>query len=238
VILIQNVLGTSYKKDNLRYIAKLNKSWFETSELVPVLDKFIGRTKFSECYTERFRTLRLANAGYYLAGSQNMGKYLTILPYNDSDLVREICRYHPGTRELRRLTISLLRCYPELKDIPVDTTHLKVNAPYSLHKIFRVIRMVMNVGYHKKIPLLQKGEAPKFRAFPYFDPLQVNFRQMVNEKLSACNLFDRDEIRHFIRSASDIRGFNFYLHHGAEANILMLMRLSYAESLLGGKTGR
>jgi hypothetical protein len=233
--LLGNVLGTGNKKDNLRFAIPECNDEFKLGSIAEKLDKFIGKTKFSECYTERFRTYRLANAGYYLSGSQNLGTYLTILPYNDTDLIKAVCRYHPSTRELRRLTLALLKSFDDLKSIPIDTTHLKINAPYELHRFFRVLRMVLNVGYHKKIPFLQKGEPPRFRAFPYFNPLQADFRELVNTSLLNCSWFSRDEIRRFIREISSIKGFNFYLHHGAEANILILQRLAYMEKMLNGR---
>jgi hypothetical protein len=130
----------------------------------------------------------------------------------------------------------MLKNYHELKDIPIDTTHLKIDAPYELQRFFRVLRMVLNVGYHRKIPFLQKGEPPRFRAFPYFDPGQKEFRHLVNQRLRNSNWLDKNEIDKYINEISKIQGFNFYVHHGAETNILMLLRLTYAEDILNGKS--
>jgi hypothetical protein len=231
--LICNVLGMGNKRENLLLLAEKDREGFEPDRIVAHLEKFIGKTKFSQCYTERFRTYRLANAGYYLAGSQNLAGYLTLLPFNDTELMKEACRYHPSTRELRKLTLAMLKSYKELHDIPVDTTHLKIKAPYKMQRFFRVLRMVFNVGYHKKIPLLQKGKPPVFRAFPYFDQKNQDFRELVNNRLLSCNWFDQDEMKKYVEAISGIRGFNFYLHHGAEANILILLRLTYMEKMLG-----
>jgi hypothetical protein len=233
-MLLGNILGTGSKLENVQFLVQDYSGDFQPGIIAEKLDKFLGKTKFSECYTERFRTYRLANAGYYLAGSQNLGTYLTVLPFNDTDLVKTVCRYHPSTRELRKLTLSMLKSFSELRDIPVDTTHLKVDAPYELHRFFRVLRMVMNVGFHKKIPLLQKGGPPKFRAFPYFDPLNSDFRELVNTRLLNCSWYNQDLMKKYIREISEIKGFNFYLHHGAETNILVLLRLAYTEYLLHG----
>jgi len=157
------------------------------------------------------------------------------MPYNDTELIRAICSYHPSSRELRKLTIKMLQRYDQLRDIPIDTTHLKIDAPYDLHKFFRVLRMVLNVGYHKKIPFIQKGDAPKFRAFPYFDKKYADFRSLVNDRLLNCDWFDKDEIRKFINEISQIQGYNFYLHHGAEANIMILLRATYMHEMLNGQ---
>ncbi len=231
--LIANVLGSSKKTSNLNFLQAQLATSFDFEEITKAMDKFIGVTKFQECYTERFRTYHYANAGFNLSGSQNLASYLTIMPYNDSELVKAVCKYHPSTRELRKLTIEMLRRYPILHDIPVDTTHLKINSPYYLHRFFRVLRMVLSIGYHKKIPLIQKGDPPKFRAFPYFDPKQHDFREMVNRQLTACDCFDRETLKGFIDEINSIQGYNFYIRHGAQTNIMILLRLSYLYQMLG-----
>jgi len=232
--LLGNVLGMGNKTGNLRFLAEGGNSGFDFQELVNSMDSFIGKTKYQECYTERFRTLFYATSGYHSFGSLNLAKYLILMPYNDMELIKAVFRYHPSSRELRKMTISMLRRYSQLKDIPVDTTHLKIDSPYVLHRFFRVMRMVLGIGFHKKIPIIQKGDPPKFRIFPYFDGQNRDFRELVNKRLLDCSWFDRRAIQMFIDENTLSQKYNFFTHHGSEANMMILLRMTYMKEMLNG----
>ena len=197
-------------------------------EVVATHDKFIGTTKFAECYTERFRTYRLANASFRMTGLLNLDSYFCIMPYNDTELMHHLVRYHPQTRELRKLALALLKRDTTLSDIPTDTTHLPVNYPYKLQRFMRAVRMVANIGFQKKIPLIQKGEAPKFRAFPYFDHHNIALRKHMRETILASQYIDKKRACEFMDEIDKIQKYNFYVKHGGEGTLLKLYRLARA----------
>jgi len=230
--MLKNILGVSNKINNLQFLddGKIYDSLF--TKIVSILDPFIGKTKHSECWTERFRTYKLALSGYRLVGSQLLSFYDIMMPYNDIDLIKNICNSHPKHRELRKLTISVLKDYEQLKNIPLDTTHLPISSPYFLHKFFRVLRMVFNIGFHKKIPFIQKGNPPIFRKFPYFDERFNDFRNLVNELILKCDYLDRDNVRKYLNIVTSERKYNYYIHHSTETNILLLLRLAYTQKII------
>ena len=230
--MLKNILGVNNKIYNLQFLneVEIDNSLF--TYIVSILDPFIGKTKYSECWTERFRTYKLALGGYRLVGSQLLSYYDVVMPYNDIDLIKNICSSHPKHRELRKLTISVLKDYEQLKNIPLDTTHLLISSPYFLHKFFRVLRMVLNIGFHKKIPFIQKGNPPTFRKFHYFDEKYADFRNLVNELILSCDYLDRENVRKYLNTVTNERKYNFYIHHSTETNILLLLRLAYTQKII------
>lgn len=228
--LIAGVLGISLSGAADPYSAaptsKSTRDYIE--DVVATHDKFIGTTKFAECYTERFRTYRLANAGYKLTGLLNLDSYFCVMPYNDTELMHHLVRYHPQTRELRKLALALLKRDTSLSDIPTDTTHLPVSYPYQLQRFMRALRMVANIGFQKKIPLIQKGEAPKFRAFPYFDHQNVALRKHMRETILASQYIDNKRVGGFLDELDKIQKYSFYVKHGGEGTLLKLYRLARA----------
>lgn len=191
-------------------------------------DTYLGVTKYAECYTERFRTYRLANAGFKLTGLLNLNSYFCVMPFNDRELIQHLVQYHPMTRELRKLAISILRRDALLRDVPTDTTHLPVSSPYVIQRFMRSLRMVTNIGFQKKIPLLQKGDAPKFRAFPYFDRKNHDLRNHIRETITNMGFVDKKKVNCFLNEIDKIEKYNFYIKHGAEGKLLKLYRLARA----------
>ncbi|MEN6290392.1 MAG: hypothetical protein ABFD07_00040, partial [Methanobacterium sp.] len=230
--MLKNILGVHNKIDNLQFLneEEINNRVF--TNIVSILDPFIGKTKYCECWTERFRTYKYALTGYRLVGSQLLSYYDIVMPYNDIDLIKYICSSHPKHRELRKLTISVLKDYEQLKNIPLDTTHLLISSPYFLHKFFRVLRMVLNIGLHKKIPIIQQGNPPTFRKFPYFEEKYADFRNLVNELILSCDYLDREKVKKYLNIVTNERRYNFYIHHNAETNILLLLRLAYTQKII------
>ncbi len=203
-------------------------SWESISESsVKRLDTFLGVTKFNECYLERLRTLHLANAAYYLTGSLENNDFSVASPYFDRILINSVSHFYPHTRELRKSTIRVLQKFDEVKDIPIDTTHLPISFPYSLHKVFRTLRMVMNIGMQKKIPLLQKGDPPMQRGNPYFKDGYPEYRTWLNDRVASCQLLESSSVRGFIDKIAAIRGTNYYINHGVSSDLSLLLRISY-----------
>lgn len=228
--LIGNVVGCkadSFQERYLDFRQELTPRQ-ALENIVSLLDTYLGKTKYAECYVERFRTYMLAVAGYNMSGLLNLGTYHNIMPFNDKKLIQCIVKYHPSTRELRKLTIRLLQKDTLLRDIPTDTTHLPINYPYRIQRFMRAVRMVANIGFQKKIPLLQKGAAPKFRAFPYFLPENAEFRAYMREVILKASVFDKAKVTQFLNETEKIDSYNFYIKHGAEGTLLKLYRLAIA----------
>ena len=204
------------------------------ARIVQRLTAFLGEARYAESFNERFRTLVLANMGYYPVSVGIDGRDQHVFPYNDAEFIRKLCSYHPATRELRRLELGLLRFHSEAFEIPLDTTHLRVTAPYSAHKLTRVARMVLNIGFHKKVPFLQKGEPPKFRAAKYFDRSRTDLREYINETIMACPLYDKRPVGDYLAEVGNVTKFNFYSHHRESTNIKTLFRLAVAAEKFGG----
>jgi asparagine synthetase B (glutamine-hydrolysing) len=197
-------------------------------EAVRKLDYYFGVTRYNNTWKERFKTLKYGT-GFNSTGTLPLDSYFSIQPLFDSDLMKAIVKYHPITREHKRLTLAVLKKYQQVADIPLDSTHLSVNAPYRIQKMFRILKLVVNVGYQKKIPLLQQGGAPKYRIFPYFDPSNKDFKPLVRERLEKCSLFEKAHIKAYLDEIEKVEHFNFYVHHKEESNIMTLLRLSYLE---------
>lgn len=202
--------------------------------IVDRLDGFLGRPGSANAYIERFRTLLLANFAYYPLSRISQDSDFLLMPLNDSDLVRSVCRHHPRTRELRKLELALLQRYGLAPDVPLDTSHLKVGSPYFAHKFMRTMRMVLNIGLHRKIPFIQKGEPPRIRAFKYFDHSAKDYREYVRGTIKGCSFFDPVRLEQYLRQVDRIDQFNFYSNHREAANLLILFRLAKAEAKFKG----
>jgi hypothetical protein len=224
------VLGADHKAlhTNLMNFPIKNKVEEYLEQAVQKLDYYLGETQFNQTWKERFKSLKYST-GFNTTGTLPLETYFNLMPLFDSDLMKAIVKYHPYSREHKKLTIAILKKYREIADIPIDTTHLKIDAPYWAHKMFRILKLVVNVGYQKKIPLLQQGEAPKYRIFPYFDPLNKDFKPFVRERLENCSFFDKAKIHAYLNEIEKVEHFNFYVHHKEESNIMTLLRLSYLE---------
>jgi hypothetical protein len=219
-----------YDKSLQRYLGYDDNDSFVDkiiAESIFLNNSLIGETKYLETYVERIRTIFLAQAGYYLLGSLNFHDYMPISPYNDQDLIRNTCQYEPKLRELRKTTIKILKNYDFATDIPIDTTHLNITRPYALHKIFRVIRMVMNIGFQKKVPFIQKGDSPKQRFDPYFNKQYPDYRTFVNKKILDCEVLNNKYVRELLNNLENVYGAEYYTRHGIEQHIRRMLRISY-----------
>jgi len=197
--------------------------------IVQKLDTFLGNPGFKETYLERFRTYMQANFAYFPLSIVASCSDIPLLPYNDRDLIMLVCKYHPSSRELRRLEIAILKKHAEAMHIPIDTTHLKLSSPYFAHKFMRVLRMVFNIGYHKKVPFIQKGDPPKYRASKYFDHLMTDYREYIKSSILNCQFYNKTKIQQYINEIDKVHSFNFFSHHSESTNISILFRLAKSE---------
>lgn len=231
ISMIKKALYSDYK---IKLLSLINQSYtlnhldFE-EVVVKILDEFHGNSFFKEAYIERFRTFMLANSGFYPLSFVTETNDFLILPYNDREFIQEVCKYHPSTRELRRLGILILRKYNDALDIPIDTTHLKLSYPYYAHKLMRVLRMVLNIGFHKKIPFIQKGEPPKYISSRYIDHSIKDYRDYIKSSILSCSFYDRDKVQKYLQEIDKVSRFSFYTNHNEAANISILFRLAMAE---------
>jgi asparagine synthetase B (glutamine-hydrolysing) len=229
--LIKAALYSKYKRDLSKLLSE--KHIMDQTDIIEIisekLDTFLGNPSFKETYIERFRTFMLANAAYYPLSFVNQVNDFLMFPYNDREFIYSACKYHPASRELRRLQLSILKKHKEALDIPIDTTHIKVSNPYFIHKFMRVLRFVLNIGFHKKIPFIQKGDPPKFRVFKYFDHSFADYRNYVKSLILESSFYNRNKTRKYLQELDKISRFNFYTHHKEAANISILLRLAIAE---------
>jgi len=226
--LVENVLYMKYKSTILELLddqfqGKINDY---AEKIVDQLDPFLGKPRFMQTYSERFRTFVLANASFYPLNVVSKNSDFLVMPYNDRDLIQAVSRFHPRTRELRRLELALIKKYDLATDIPLDSSHLRQNRPYFAHKFMRTVRMVMNIGLHKKVPFFQKGETPKFRAFKYFDHSAQDFREYIKTTILQAPFFDKRKLEIYLNEIDRVDKFNFYTHHREAGNLMILFRLA------------
>jgi hypothetical protein len=119
-----------------------------------------------------------------------------------------------------------LKRYKSVADIPIDTTHLKIGYPYPLHKLLRVVRMVMNIGFKKKVPLIQKGKAPKQIVNPYFNKEHAEFRNYINNSILDCPIIDKKTLTESLEKINNVYGSHFFIVHGIQQDIYKLYRIS------------
>lgn len=229
--LIKKALYSDYKRNLLKFVnGRYTVNQLGVEETIgKKIDTFLGHPFFKETYIERFRTFMQANLAYYPFSFVAETNDFPIFPYNDREFIYAVCKYHPSIRELRQLELSILKKYKEALDIPIDTTHLKLFYPYFVHKFMRVLRMVLNIGFQKKIPFIQKGKPPRYRAFKYFDHSLTDYRDYIKSCILACPFYDRNKIQKYLQELDKISRFNFYTHHNEAANISILFRLAMAE---------
>jgi hypothetical protein len=228
--LLGGMVGTGLKAPILRLIgreASVGDRSIEESA-VEVLAGIMGGPAYEETYCERFRTLVLANFAFYPADVGNEGNDTQLFVYQDYDFLQTLLKYHPSTRELRRLELAVLKGYPIGAEVPVDTSHIRIGYPYPAHKFMRAVRMVMNIGLHRKVPFIQKGDPPKFRAERYFNPANREYRDLVRSTIEGCALYDASGTRAYMDEVDKVTRFNFYTHHNESKNIKLLFRLAMA----------
>lgn len=233
--LIESVLYTQYRKGNLELIGSAARGSQEAhaARIRSVLDDFIGDPRYEQSYIERFRTYMLANASFFPLHVVADDCDFLLMPYNDRDLITTISRFHPRTRELRRLELAMIRSYGLAGDIPLDSSHIRQERPYFAHKFMRTLRMVFNIGLHKKVPLFQKGEPPKDRAFKYFDHGETALRGYIRNTVCSSSIFDRKKLEDYLERIDRVEQFNFYTHHREAGNLMILFRLAMLEKNLG-----
>jgi asparagine synthetase B (glutamine-hydrolysing) len=220
-------LGGLLKKD-------LQKS-IEIDNVLIKLAPYLGEAKYQETFTERFRTTVVALAGYVSFGEIIKGNAIFISPYYDREFVETVLKYHPTYRGLRRLQIYILRKYHKYDDIPLDTTHLRVRAPYYFHKLARVPRHVLNIGLHKKVPFIQRGNPPSYRKNPYLEPSNTEFRKFIQDIIRNAEIFDNDQLDEYFEQIDSVKEFTFYTRHRELTNIYLLFRAAYAVKKLNLK---
>ncbi|UCG30864.1 MAG: hypothetical protein JSV53_03035 [candidate division WOR-3 bacterium] len=228
--LINSVLYAGYKKEIADMLdpGMVGRRIDFAQDIAARLNDFLGHPTYAETYVERFRTYVLANAAFYPLSFIGIGDF-HVFPFNDSVLVRKISKYHPRTRELRRLSFKILRNYRFAQDIPVDTTHLKVFHPYHMQKAFRMLRMVLNIGFHKKVPVIQYGNPPSFRRPKYFDRKMADYREYVRSSILGCSFYDTNRVRNYIEKVEALSKTTFFTMHKEAVNIGLLLRLALAE---------
>ncbi len=226
--LIKNVLKNKYKN---RLVSLLNKdlqAGFSMEEILGLFNPYLGRARYQETFVERFRSFVLAHANYSSFGEAIKKDFILASPYNDTELIKVLLKHHPGRRRLRRLQLGMIRKAGIACRLPLDTTHLSVYMPYYLHKLLRVPRFVLNIGFHKKVFLIQRGQPPLYRIDPYLKKENRKLRDFIKETVLGCGIFDKARADAYFRQLGDIERFNFFTHHRQLSNIYILFRLAYA----------
>lgn len=232
LLLIKNVLKVKEKTGlNKLLINDLQKEP-DLKNILKIYSDYLGRAAYQETFTERFRTWIVALAGYLPFSEINNKDFILVSPYNDREFLEVILRYHPKFRELRRLQLYVLKKYHGYCTLPLDTTHLSVSAPYYFHKILRVPRFILNIGFHKKVPIFQKGGPPTERFEPYLRPEYQEFRDFIKTTIFNSNIFEVDSLKIFFKRVDAIKSFNFLVHHREITNLYLLFRLAYAYKTL------
>jgi hypothetical protein len=124
--------------------------------------------------------------------------------------------------------LYILKKYHGYDSIPLDTTHLPIAAPYYFHKLLRVPRFILNIGYYKKVPFFQKGDPPSYRTDPYLNPKNQEFRDFVKSLILKNDIFDKKRVTSFFKKIESIKKFDFFVHHRDINNLYLLFRLAYA----------
>ena len=226
--LMQNMLKAAYRRSLGKLLMKDLQQEPGLEEVFSGLENYLGQAKFKETFIERFRTYVVALAGYLPFSEVIQNKYIFVSPYCDKEFIDSVLKYHPKYRELRKLQLYILKKYHGYCKTPLDTTHLAIGAPYYLHKICRVPRFILNIGFHRKVPLLQRGLPPTDRVDAYVMPQNQDFREFVKKVILDCPVFDKKNMQLFFKHIEATKRFNFFSHHKEIANLYFLFRLAYA----------
>jgi hypothetical protein len=89
--------------------------------------------------------------------------------------------------------------------------------------------MVLNIGFHKKVPVIQNGNPPSFRRPKYFDHEMVDYRAYVRSLIQQCSFYDAALARGYIDRVEGLTRSDFFTMHREAANISILLRLAIAE---------
>ena len=249
-VLKEGILGYSYNElKNQSFISFFNKVFAYSSEnylkssyirsdndkifkrIEDAYRDYFGETTYPETLTERLRTYFLAVMGIYYTSAYLYPKRLFIAPYNDYEFISYVSKYHPKYRELRKLELNVLKNMKFAKDVKIDTTHLKVNNPYVVHRFFRMLRFIFNIGYAKKVPFIQEGDALQTRIPKYFWPEKQKLRKKVNDYIRQSNLLDQQKVEPLLsKYEKDSLDYNhFKATHKDWPTILKLLRLAVFE---------
>lgn len=217
-----NYLKDAYKLTNRNIIFEQIEKDFKD---------YFGGTNFSETLTERIRTYLLAIKGINDMSSYLYPERVFISPYNDYEFISNVSPYHPKYRELRKLELAVLKNMNFAVDIKIDTTHLKVNNPYVVHRFFRMLRFIFNIGYAKKIPFIQEGDALKTRVPAYFLKENSELRQKINSFIRNSKLLDSEKVERLLAKYEneDISYNHYKMTHAEWPTILKLLRLAVFE---------
>ncbi|MDP2923546.1 MAG: hypothetical protein Q8O30_07520 [Candidatus Omnitrophota bacterium] len=227
LLLIEAVLKANYKQGLNTLLKKDLQSELNPGNILEIYGGYLGSARYKETFTERFRTSIVALAGY-LPFAEVTNDFIFISPYYDREFIEILLKYHPQFRELRKQQLYLLKKYHGYCDLALDTTHLPVSAPYYLHKMLRVPRFILNIGFHKKVPIFQKGEPPTDRVNPYLKPENDEFRDFIKSTILNSGIFDKGSLTIFFNEVDSIKKFNFFTHHQKLTNLYLLFRLAYA----------
>jgi hypothetical protein len=187
---------------------------------------FLGECRTAEVFTERFRGAHLVFAAKNAYQGYVQDGFAELLPYTDFNLVRAISGIPPSLRELRKLELAILRTYSLAKDVPLDTTHLRVSSSYRLHKLLRVLRFIFNIGYARRVPIIQKGTALKTRIPAYCEPKRVDLRLRVNSYIRKSQLLDKDALERFLAGHVVVDKYkHFQATHKDWPNVFLLLKL-------------
>jgi len=228
---IKDVLKAQYKLGLNNLLREdLRRGVISHNEL-DTMEKYLGCPKYKETFTERFRTYITALGNYLPFIEVLENESIFVSPYFDRELVSAIIKYHPKYRELRRLQFYILKKYYGKCPVPLDTTHLPLTLPYYFHKLFRVPRFILNVGFHKRVPFIQKGNPPLERIDPYLIPANKEFRDYIKATIFANDIFDKKSLEAFFRKVEATKKFNFFTHHKEITNLYLLFRMTCAIKL-------
>ena len=196
-------------------------------------DGYLGKCHSGEVYTERFRTWHTVIDHNYHFTNYFLGKASQLTPYQDFCITDFISRTEPKHRELRKIEICLLQRHSIGKHIPIDTTHLKIDRPYRMHKFFRMLRFALNIGYSRRVPFLQKGTPLKTTIPAFYAPANDAFRKKVLETVRDIQVLDKELLNQYLRQFDHLDSYNhFQATHEGWPNLFILLRLAVFEKKL------
>ena len=129
------------------------------NSLVWQLDSFIGPVKSEQAYLERLRLALKYTHRHIYVHLPNRIYHETIYPYFDIEFMDHLVSIPIKYRKYRKFMFAFLnKYYLEAGDVPVTTSYLKAKRPYFIHRVLKPLVKGINMGYKKKIPLLQPRE--------------------------------------------------------------------------------
>lgn len=228
----ENLLSLILYRSSKKSISSLlgEKFQLNINSIIDEWEDYLGECKSMEVYSERFRTYHTVVEHNYHFQNYFVNKATQLTPFQDYNITKYISTTRPKLRELRKLELALLKKYPMGKEIPVDTTHLKVDRPYWMHKFFRMLRFVINIGFSREVPLIQIGTTLKTTIPAFYLPENEELREKVITKIRKLTLLDKEKLNSYLSGFDSIKSYNhFKATHEGWPNLFILLRLAIFE---------